>query len=210
MNVINVNSAYAQANFEFKNSSQLAGQLSERLGGMQSLLNPAGDAELQSMASQIDPTQLINGYAISTFAFSSDTIKVQGSLSDIFGSSWENAQDSRIRGLLKSVNAFELGYTGKALHEIDKAQAMSLVSDDGFFGVENTANRIADFVLGFAGDDEKLLKQGREGMLRGFKQAGAIWGEQLPEISQKTISMATQKVDEKLSSLGISVLDKMA
>lgn len=208
MNIINVSSAYAQANYEFKSSTQLAADLSDSLSGMQMLLQKPSDEQIRQTVSQIDSQQLFDSYAISTFAFSSDNFKIQGSLADIFGGT--SIEDSRIQGILSTVNERGLGYSGTPLYMMDSLEASRLVDDGGFFSIENTANRIADFVLGFAGDDEKLLKAGREGMMRGFKEATQIWGGELPDISQKTIAQATQKVDEKLAKIGAALVDTSA
>ncbi|BCX79811.1 hydrogenase-4 component G [Campylobacter sp. 19-13652] len=206
MNILNINSAYAQANYEFKSSKDIASELNESLSGINMLTDKPSNEKIKQMVSQIDAQQLFDSYTISTFNFASDTFKIQGSLSDIF--TGENSvADSRIQGILSTIDEKSIGYNGKALYMMDSFDASMLVKDGGFFSVENTADRIADFVLSFAGDDEKLLKAGREGMLRGFKDAEKIWGDALPEISQKTIELATQKVDKKLSQIGANLMD---
>lgn len=102
-------------------------------------------------------------------------------------------------------------YSGKkSFSELTQAEAKELVSEDGFFGVKNTSQRIADFVLNGAGDNVDLLKAGREGILTGFSQAEDIWGTTLPDISYQTIHKAVAKIDEKLASLGVNVLDSNA
>lgn len=65
-------------------------------------------------------------------------------------------------------------------------------------------------MLAGAGDDVEKLKAGREGILQGYKQAEKSWGGELPEISQKTLEKALEKVDKKLASLGVNVLDTNA
>ena len=61
-----------------------------------------------------------------------------------------------------------------------------------------------------AGGNEDLLRAGREGMLRGFKEAEQIWGSTLPDISQKTIQIATEFVDKAMHDLGFSIINKEA
>ena len=104
----------------------------------------------------------------------------------------------------------DIGYNGKNIAELSVDEAKELVSEDGFFGITKTAQRIADFVLNGAGDDEKLLRAGRAGILQGFKEAQQIWGEKLPDISYQTIDKALQSIDDRMRDLGFSVLDTNA
>lgn len=101
----------------------------------------------------------------------------------------------------------DIGYNGKPIGELSQDEAQALVAEDGFFGIAQTSQRIADFVLMGAGDDAQKLKAGRSGMLQGFKEAEAMWGEKLPEISYTTMQKALEMVDAKLAELGGSVLD---
>jgi NAD(P)H-dependent flavin oxidoreductase YrpB (nitropropane dioxygenase family) len=94
--------------------------------------------------------------------------------------------------------------------QITPFEANELVSENGFFGVSNTAQRIADFVLKGAGEDVNLLKAGREGVLQGFQQAKDMWGDELPDISYQTIHKAISSIDKRLSSLGAGILDSNA
>lgn len=101
----------------------------------------------------------------------------------------------------------DIGYKGKPIGELTQGEAKALVADDGFFGIAQTSQRIADFVIGGAGDDVEKLKAGRSGMLQGFKDAEGVWGGKLPEISYTTMQKAVEMVDKRLSELGGSVLD---
>jgi hypothetical protein len=104
----------------------------------------------------------------------------------------------------------EVGYTGKPIAELSKDEAAKLVREDGIFGIKQTSQRIADFVINGAGGDESKLRAGREGMLQGFKQAEEMWGGKLPEISQQTMQKATQMVDMAMNDLGFSILNQEA
>ena len=101
----------------------------------------------------------------------------------------------------------DIGYDGKPIGELTQDEAKALVADDGFFGIAQTSQRIADFVVMGAGSDVEKLKAGRSGMLQGFKDAEAMWGGKLPDISYTTMQKALEMVDAKLSELGGSVLD---
>jgi hypothetical protein len=104
----------------------------------------------------------------------------------------------------------DIGYGGKPIAELSQAEAKELVSEDGFFGITQTSERIAGFVLNGARDDLDKLKAGREGILRGFKEAEEMWGGKLPDISYETIDRAVEMIDKKLNELGASILDSNA
>src|SRR5574344_1305737 len=60
-----------------------------------------------------------------------------------------------------------IGYEGKPITELSQEEAKDLVSEEGFFGVNQTSQRVADFVFGFSGNDLELLQKGREGIVQG-------------------------------------------
>ena len=102
----------------------------------------------------------------------------------------------------------EIGYDGKNIAELSQDEAAALVSEDGFFGVDQTSQRISEFVINGANGDESLLRAGREGMIQGFQDAQEMWGGELPEISQKTMDKALEIVDKAMYDLGFSILDQ--
>jgi len=104
----------------------------------------------------------------------------------------------------------DIGYKGAPIATLSQDEAAALVAEDGIFGIKQTATRIADFVINGAGGDEERLRAGREGMLRGFQMAEEMWGEKLPEISQKTIQAATEMVDKVMIDFGFSLINKEA
>lgn len=104
----------------------------------------------------------------------------------------------------------DIGYNGKAIGKLTQDEAKTLVSKDGFFGVDKTSSRIADFVLSGAGDNVDMLKAGREGILRGFNEAEKLWGGKLPDISYETIKKAVASIDAKLNELGANIVDTNA
>ena len=104
----------------------------------------------------------------------------------------------------------DIGYKGKNIGKLSQDEAKKLVSSDGFFGVDQTANRIANFVIQGANGDENLLKAGKAGIQQGFKDAEAVWGSKLPDISYQTIDKAVQSINDAMSKLGFSTLDTTA
>lgn len=101
----------------------------------------------------------------------------------------------------------DIGYMGKPIASLSKEEATELVSEDGFFGIVQTSERIAKFVIAGAGSDEELLREGRKGVLQGFKEAEEIWGGKLPDIAYETIEKAVAMIDKALTDNGYSILD---
>ncbi|RXJ69374.1 hypothetical protein CRV08_05055 [Halarcobacter ebronensis] len=102
----------------------------------------------------------------------------------------------------------DIGYTGKAITDLTADEAKELVSDEGFFGVTETSNRVSSFVIGLAGDDVKALEEVRAGVVKSFEEAEKLWGGELPEISYKTQERTLSLIDEKIASLTKTDLEK--
>jgi hypothetical protein len=84
------------------------------------------------------------------------------------------------------MNLENTGYTGKPISELSQDEAKQLVSDEGYFGITQTSDRVSNFVLNFAGDNVDILEKGREGIVKGFQEAEKLFGGELPDISYKT------------------------
>ena len=95
----------------------------------------------------------------------------------------------------------DLGYYGKPITKLSEDEAKELIADEGFFGVEETSNRVADFVFDFAGYDLELLEKGRAGIVQGFDEAQNLWGGELPEISHQTQSNTLALIDARIADL---------
>lgn len=94
-----------------------------------------------------------------------------------------------------------IGYEGKPITELTSEEASELISDDGFFGITQTSDRVANFVFSFAGNDLELLEKGREGIVQGFEEANKLFGGELPEISYKTQERTLALLDERINAL---------
>ncbi len=104
----------------------------------------------------------------------------------------------------------EINYEGPSIASLSQEEATELVSEDGFFGIKQTSERIAQFVISAAGGDEELLREGRKGVLQGFKDAEQMWGSKLPDIAYETIDKAVALLDQALMDGGFSVLNEKA
>ena len=80
-------------------------------------------------------------------------------------------------------------------------QARKDIAEDGYWGVEQTSDRILDFAKALAGNDPTMAEKMLDAIKEGFKQAGIEWGEELPEISQKTMDATYKKVNDWISGL---------
>ena len=81
-----------------------------------------------------------------------------------------------------------------------KVQAQEDISEDGYWGVKQTSQRLFDFASALAGDDEDKMRQMQSAMEKGFKQAASAWGKDLPDISSKTLEAANKLFDEYYKS----------
>lgn len=95
----------------------------------------------------------------------------------------------------------DIGYEGKPITELSPEEATELIGEEGFFGIDKTSQRVADFVFNFAGDNIDILEKGREGIVQGFEDAQKMWGGELPEISYKTQAKTLELIDAKLAEL---------
>jgi len=98
-------------------------------------------------------------------------------------------------------NLSNIGYEGKPITELSTEEATELIGEEGFFGINQTSQRVADFVLNFSGDDLEKLEKGREGIVQGFEDAKKMWGDDLPEISYKTQTRTLELIDAKIAEL---------
>ncbi|MBA3016377.1 MAG: hypothetical protein KKD63_05995 [Proteobacteria bacterium] len=106
----------------------------------------------------------------------------------------------------QGVDLSTLQYQGKPITDLSQGEAAALVAEDGYFGVTKTSQRLADFVINGGGEDLKKLQAGREGIIRGFKEAEKIWGGELPEISHQTLAKALELIDSRIRDLGGGVM----
>ena len=77
-----------------------------------------------------------------------------------------------------------------------KAQAQADIADDGYWGVEQTSDRILDFAKALSGGDSEKADAMLEAFKKGFEQATKSWGDKLPDISQKTYDAVVEKFNK--------------
>lgn len=77
--------------------------------------------------------------------------------------------------------------------EAAKLQAQEDISENGYWGVEQTSQRILDFAKALAGNDPDKADELFEAFKKGYKKATGAWGKELPEISKKTYEAVEEK-----------------
>lgn len=80
------------------------------------------------------------------------------------------------------------------------AKAKEDISEDGYWGVKQTSDRIFDFAQALAGDDEEKMQAMKKAVEKGFKEATKTWGKELPDISKNTYNAVMDKFDKYFSS----------
>ena len=74
-------------------------------------------------------------------------------------------------------------------------EAQELVAEDGYFGVEQTSDRIVDFAINAFGQDPERLQEMKDAIDQGFLEAQDAFGGALPDISQQTYEAIMDKLD---------------
>ena len=80
--------------------------------------------------------------------------------------------------------------------EATKLQAQQDIAEDGYWGVEQTSDRIIDFAKALTGGDPSKIETMRKAFEKGFQMATKTWGDKLPDISQRTYEATMKKFDD--------------
>lgn len=172
--------------------------------------------KIKESASNINAKELTSGYYMQfmqqSFDYSNGNFNMQISLTSLSLNNQNNTTNSFTQGLkdLLNQNIGITGYSGKPIGDLTSQEASSLISDNGYFGIDNTANRIADFVINGAGGDAGKLRSGLEGVKNGFAQAETIWGQALPDISQQTMNKTLDRINQAIMELSGNAINVTA
>lgn len=77
-----------------------------------------------------------------------------------------------------------------------QAQAAEAVSEDGYWGAEQTATRIVDMAKALVGGDPDRAEEMMAAIEKGFEAAEDVWGGELPSITQDTKAIIDTMFDE--------------
>lgn len=86
----------------------------------------------------------------------------------------------------------------QSLHvdEETRLEAEQLVSDEGYWGVEQTATRILDFAKALSGGDPSKIELLKGAVNAGFDAAKKAFGGEMPEITEKTYEKVMEGFDK--------------
>ncbi len=79
--------------------------------------------------------------------------------------------------------------------QLSQEEAQELVSDEGYFGVEQTAERIFQLAITIAAGDPAKIDAVKEGIEKGFQKALDAFNGWLPDISYQTYDRVMAKLD---------------
>lgn len=86
--------------------------------------------------------------------------------------------------------------------EATKLQAQKDIAEDGYWGINQTSDRIIDFAKALTGGDPSKIEEMRDAFKKGYKQAEKTWGGELPEISKQTYDAVMEKFDKMAEEAG--------
>lgn len=84
------------------------------------------------------------------------------------------------------------------------AQAKEDISEDGYWGVNQTSERIFSFAAALSGGDKEKMQEMVKAVEKGFSEATKAWGKELPGITQDTHSAIMDKFDKWFEENGSS------
>lgn len=83
-----------------------------------------------------------------------------------------------------------------------KAEAQQAISEDGYWGVKQTSQRLFDFAYALAGDNPEQMQKMQNAIEKGYKQAEEAWGGSLPSISGETYKAVNDLFSEYYEKSG--------
>lgn len=85
--------------------------------------------------------------------------------------------------------------------EATRAQAEKDIAEDGYWGIEQTSERLFSFAKALTGGDPSKAEEMIEAVKKGFEQAEKAWGGELPQISKDTLDRTISKMEDWRDSL---------
>jgi len=76
------------------------------------------------------------------------------------------------------------------------AQAQKDIGEDGYWGVNQTSDRLVSMAKALSAGDPEKADQMIAAIKKGFDQATEAWGDDLPDICKNTIDAAVKKMEE--------------
>lgn len=89
--------------------------------------------------------------------------------------------------------------------EAAQAQAKEMISEDGYYGIKQTSERLFDFASALAGDDKEMMEKMQKAIHKGYAQATKAWGKDLPSICKDTLDATDKLFEDYYASKSSSV-----
>ncbi len=77
-----------------------------------------------------------------------------------------------------------------------RSEARQVITEDGYWGVRQTSQRIIQFAIRLSGVDASRLETLKGAILKGYEEAEQTWGGALPDICRQTMEAALKGLDE--------------
>ena len=121
-----------------------------------------------------------------------------------------DARTAQLRSLVEQLMGKQANAYGKANNMWDflrsgnytvdaatQAQAQADIAEDGYWGVNQTSDRILSFANALTGGDPDKIEEMRAAFQKGYEKAQKTWGGKLPDLCQKTYDAVMKKFDEQ-------------
>lgn len=74
--------------------------------------------------------------------------------------------------------------------------AQESISEDGYWGVNKTSDRLVSMAIALSGDDTSKADEMMAAIQKGYDRATSAWGKELPDICKDTLEATKQKMDD--------------
>ena len=75
-------------------------------------------------------------------------------------------------------------------------KAQEDISEDGYWGVEKTSDRILEFAMALSGGDPSKADMLLDAFKKGYEKATGVWGKELPDITKDTYKRVEEKFEQ--------------
>lgn len=139
-----------------------------------------------------------------------EEVTYDGSIKEFLDSKYSLLRDLVVNTLQEQGIATKVaaGESEIDISTLTPEQAKDLVSDDGYFGVKQTSDRMFEFAVQMAGTDPARMAEVRKGLEKGFKEAEKVFGGTLPDISYDTMDAVLEKLQKYEEENGMAFAGK--
>lgn len=74
--------------------------------------------------------------------------------------------------------------------------AQESISEDGYWGVNKTSDRLVSMAIALSGGDTSKADEMMSAIQKGYDRATSAWGKELPDICKNTLEATKQKMDD--------------